>query len=169
MCKVLLLFLLIFHFCSIQNKQRKLDSPKSDSVDENEFINQRGGSPLAIKHDRRDRERSPRSPSQQSDDSHDTEESSDRSKEEERGKEKRKQREKQRMGGNNNNNKRNKNNRDRNKNRDRDRRGDLQLKDSQGICVFFLQGKCQKVIFDLEKIFFFYIYLIIGIIIVVPG
>lgn len=125
-----------------KSKQRKLDSPKSDSVDENELINQRGGSPLPMKYDRRDRDRSPRSPSQHSDDSHDTGASSDRSKEEERVKEKRKQREKPRNGGNNN--KRNKNNRDRNKNRDRDRRSDLQLKDSQGICVFFLQGKCQK-------------------------
>jgi hypothetical protein len=110
-------------------KQRKMDSPKSEDIDENEFLNVRGGSPKS--EDKQDRSVSPRS-----DDSYDSEYSSDRSKGDERRERKRDYKKGKGR------------NRDRNGKKNRERRPEQQqqqqFKDAQGVCVFFLQGKCQK-------------------------
>lgn len=108
------------------SKQRKLDSPKSEDVDENEFLNVRGGSPKSDDN-KKDKSVSPT----RSDDSYDSEYSSDRSKGDDRRKR---------------DYKKGKRSRERNRKRSRERRPDQpQFKDQQGVCVFFLQGKCQKV------------------------
>lgn len=113
------------------SKQRKFDSPKSeDMMDETEFLNIRGGSPN--KHDDKNIDRSV---SSRSDDSYDSEYSSDRSKNEDR-RDRKKEFNKKGKGRNRDRNKK--------KNREREKRAEQQLKDSQGVCVFFLQGKCQK-------------------------
>ncbi|XP_063923736.1 uncharacterized protein LOC135137894 isoform X3 [Zophobas morio] len=107
------------------SKQRKLDSPKSEDVDENEFLNVRGGSPKSDDN-KKDKSVSPT----RSDDSYDSEYSSDRSKGDDRRKR---------------DYKKGKRSRERNRKRSRERRPDQpQFKDQQGVCVFFLQGKCQK-------------------------
>ncbi|XP_018571214.1 protein suppressor of sable isoform X2 [Anoplophora glabripennis] len=111
-----------------KNKQRRIESPKSE-IDENEMLNIRGGSP-----EKKPEERREGSPSVQSEESYDSEYSSDRSRSDERIR--------RREG------KKAKRNRDREHGRERknrDRRNEQQpLKDSQGVCVFYLQGKCQK-------------------------
>jgi hypothetical protein len=116
-------------------KQRKMDSPKSEDIDENEFLNVRGGSPKS--EDKQDRSVSPRS-----DDSYDSEYSSDRSKGDERRERKRDYKKGKGR------------NRDRNGKKNRERRPEQQqqqqFKDAQGVCVFFLQGKCQKVGFTTD-------------------
>lgn len=120
-------------FVFFQNKQRRIDSPKSE-IDENEMLNVRGGSA-----ERKMEERREGSPSLQSEESYDSEYSSDRSRSDERTR--------RREG------KKSKRNRDREHGRERknrDRRNEQQpLKDSQGVCVFYLQGKCQKVSYPL--------------------
>lgn len=103
------------------SKQRKLDSPKPEDLDETELMNVRGASPKPD--DKHDRSTSPRS-----EDSYSSECSSDRSKKSD-DRRKRDYKKKSR-------------NRDRRK-KSRERRNEP-IKDAQGVCVFFLQGKCQK-------------------------
>ncbi|CAH0549008.1 unnamed protein product [Brassicogethes aeneus] len=108
-----------------QNKQRRTESPKMEEFDENEMLNVRGGSPL------RNEERRDRSLTPNMDDSMSSQDySSDKSEEKSRKRDR----------------KNNRKNRDRNKHRDRERnnRTEPQMSDSQGVCVYYLQGKCQK-------------------------
>ncbi|KAJ8963553.1 hypothetical protein NQ314_005558 [Rhamnusium bicolor] len=112
-----------------KNKQRRIESSPKSEIDENEMLNIRGGSP-----EKRHEEKMERTPSLNSEESYDSEYSSDRSRSDERVRKRDGKKKRNKEHG-----------RDRNKNRDRDRRNEQQpLKDSQGVCVFYLQGKCQK-------------------------
>lgn len=114
-----------------------MESPRSE-VDENEILNIRSGSPERRFLD----EKGQPSPAFNSEESVDSEYSSDRSKTDDRNRRNREFRKGSRK------------NRDRNhhrsKKRDREREAknndqQEQSKDSQGVCVFYLQGKCLKV------------------------
>ncbi|KAG5885421.1 hypothetical protein JTB14_036070 [Gonioctena quinquepunctata] len=112
-----------------KNKQRRVGSPRSE-IDENEMINMRGGSP-----DRKYDEKGECVPSMHSDESYESEYSSDPNRGDERPKKR-----------DNKKGRKSRDRKDRNKNRDKDKNKEQQqpLKDSQGVCVFYLQGKCQK-------------------------
>ncbi|XP_057658605.1 uncharacterized protein LOC130895378 isoform X4 [Diorhabda carinulata] len=109
---------------SKKTKQRKFNSPKSE-IDENEMINMRGGSP------KMDVRVEPNY-SGHSEESYESEHSDDMNRLEDKDREVKR--------------KRRKGNKDRSRiKRDKDWKNDQQpLKDSQGVCVFYLQGKCQK-------------------------
>ncbi|XP_056641059.1 protein suppressor of sable isoform X1 [Diorhabda sublineata] len=109
---------------SKKTKQRKFNSPKSE-IDENEMINMRGGSP------KMDVRVEPNH-SGHSEESYESEHSDDMNRLEDKDREVKR--------------KRRKGNKDRGRiKRDKDWKNDQQpLKDSQGVCVFYLQGKCQK-------------------------
>ncbi|CAH1111810.1 unnamed protein product [Psylliodes chrysocephalus] len=116
-----------------KNKQRKLDSPKSE-IDENEMLNMRGGSP------KMEERMEGAAHSVHSEESYESEYSSDPNRieqMEEREREdntaKRKKKKKNSHSG-----------RDK-KNKSKDRKKEqTPLQDSKGVCVFYLQGKCQK-------------------------
>lgn len=138
---------------SLQDKHRRLDSPKSE-LDENEMLNMRSGSPER----RFFEEKGQPSPVFNSEESIDSEYSSDRSKNDDRNK----QRSREFRKGNKKNKIREHHSRNKKRDRDRDKKNneeqDQMMKDSQGICVFYLQGKCLKVsrgnitfIFDLSR------------------
>lgn len=116
-----------------QNKQRKGDSPKPEDMDENEAMNVRGGSPD------RNKELS-LSPHGEEYDSYDSEYSSDPNKDD---KKKRDGNLRKGAKGKNRSGRERKYNRD----RSRERRADTALKDSQNLCLFYIQGKCNKVSF----------------------
>uniref|UniRef100_A0A6P7G112 Uncharacterized protein LOC114336436 n=1 Tax=Diabrotica virgifera virgifera TaxID=50390 RepID=A0A6P7G112_DIAVI len=106
-----------------KHKQRKLHSPKLDVIDENDIVDMRGGSPklenrLDFAH------------SGHSEESNESEHAEDQNKVHDRDGKRKKKKNKGR-------------DRDRMKNRG-DNQGDQHLKDAQGVCVFYLQGKCQK-------------------------
>ncbi|KAK9875992.1 hypothetical protein WA026_011093 [Henosepilachna vigintioctopunctata] len=116
-------------------KLRKTDSPKSEEMDEKEILNIRGGSP-ETRPDKDERLRSPRS-----EQSYDSEYSSDQGKLEEKVNKGKRENKRENRKSNKNKNK----NRDRNFKRDRSRdRKNEPLADSKGICIFYLNGKCNK-------------------------
>ncbi|XP_050299416.1 protein suppressor of sable isoform X3 [Anthonomus grandis grandis] len=127
-----------------KNKHRRMmDSPRSE-IDENEMLNIRSGSPsgaeqkvqghppagsyLPMEHQHHRRSRTP----SRSDDSYNSELSS----------EEREERARRRMGKQQRKKKEKRQRRDRKRNHREDPTKALQ--DSQGVCVFYLQGKCQK-------------------------
>lgn len=114
-----------------------MESPKSSEIDESEMLNMRGGSP--VRRFETKKESSPRgTPSIHSEESYESGDSSDRGRSEDKVR-----RRDSKKGGRRNRD----HGKDKHKNRDRDKKGEqLQLKDSQGVCVFYLQGKCQKVV-----------------------
>ncbi|XP_023012917.2 suppressor of sable isoform X2 [Leptinotarsa decemlineata] len=115
-----------------KSKQRRIESPRSE-IDENEMINMRGGSP-----DRKFEENREPMSSMHSDESFESEYSSDSNKIEDKLK-KRDSRKGRKI------KERDRRDRIKNKDKERDRSKEQQpLKDSQGVCVFYLQGKCQK-------------------------
>lgn len=115
-----------------------MDSPRSE-IDENEMLNIRGGSPERKFLD----EKGQASPVLNSEESLDSEYSSDISKNDDRNR-----RNKDSRKGNRKNRERNHHGRNKKRERDREQKNNEQqeqIKDSQGVCVFYLQGKCLKV------------------------
>ncbi|CAH1118378.1 unnamed protein product [Phaedon cochleariae] len=114
-----------------RNKQRRFESPKSE-IDENEMLNMRG----RLSPDKRFEDKGEHMLQMQSEESHESECSVDTNKIEERVK-----RRENKKGRRNREQRRDRKNKD----KEWDRKNDLSaLRDSQGVCVFYLQGKCQK-------------------------
>ncbi|KAL3270850.1 hypothetical protein HHI36_021368 [Cryptolaemus montrouzieri] len=118
-----------------KSKQRKMDSPNLEEIAENEILNIRGGSPEP-RPDKEERLRSPRS-----EQSYDSEYSSDHSRLEDKAAKTRRESRRENRKANKNKNK----NRDRNFKRDRSRERNVEpVTDAKGICIFYLNGKCNK-------------------------
>lgn len=113
-------------------KQRRLDSPKGEK-DENEPL--RGTSPekSTDQHSQQQQQHSPHS-SHDNDDSNESEYSSDNGREK-----------KHYQRGPKSKNKERHDRKYNSRERSRERRVDTQLKDSPSVCLFYLQGKCNKV------------------------
>lgn len=116
-------------------KHHKPNSPLLEEMDEKEMLNIRGGSPEAPKLDKDERQKSPRSEV-----SYDSEYASDHGKHDDKGN--RGRRESRRDG---------KKNKSKNKTRDRNFKKEKNREtkaesntDSKGICIFYLNGKCNK-------------------------
>lgn len=125
-----------------QGKHHKPNSPLLEEMDEKEMLNIRGGSPEASKLDKDERQKSPRSEV-----SYDSEYASDHGKHDDKGN--RGKRESRRDG---------KKNKSKNKTRDRNFKKEKNREtkaesntDSKGICIFYLNGKCNKVRKEINK------------------